>query len=163
MATKKNAITTLGIPLKKVKDLPKTVMTHMPFIMFRPHLHQHNGQEYIMMDYLYFYKNLEVTSPYEDGQYFDEMPANNLLLFKAESFDKTIKKMVIRNTYYFKSDLKTQDLRFQMEASQETIKAYNNSNPKNPIAGGNFIDPETGLPMFFTTDCVIVIPPVPPT
>lgn len=163
MAKKKDSIIPLGIPLKKVKDLPKSIMTHMPFIMFRPYLTEHNGNEYITMDFLYFYKNLEVTSSFNDGQYFDEMPPDNVLAFKAEAFDKGVNKMVVRNTYYFKSSLKTDRLLFRMVATEETINAYNQANPTNPIGGGSFIDNETGLPMFFTTDCEIVIPPVPPT
>lgn len=153
----------MGTPLKKVKDLPKSIMTHMPFVMFRPHLHEHNGKEYIIMDYLYFYKNLEVTSPYQDGEYFDEMPLNNLLAFNAECFDKSVKKMVIKNTYYFNANLKTDTLRFQMKASPQTIEAYNKANPNNPIGHEGYVDPETGLPMFFTDDCVIIIPPLPPS
>ncbi|OEK06296.1 hypothetical protein [Roseivirga misakiensis] len=161
--TDTNNIVPIGTPLKKVKDLPKSIITHMPFIMFRPFLKAHNGNEYITMDFLYFYKNLRVTSPFVDGQYFDELPEGNVLKFNAETFDKSIKNMVVKNTYYFKKDLKSNTLFFRMLASQETINAYNKANPKNPIGGGDFIDRDTGLPSFFTNDCEIGIPPVPPT
>lgn len=162
MTTKKNTLT-MGKPLKKIKDLPKSIITHMPFIMFRPHLKEHDGKEYMIMDYLYFYKNLIVTSPYQNGEYFDEMPVNNVLAFKAEAFDKKVKTRVIKNTYYFNVNFKTDTLGFKMDASEQTIQAYNKANPKNPLGGHEgYVHPVTGLPMFFTEECEIIIPPPPP-
>lgn len=161
MTTKSPQI--MGAPLKKLKDLPKSIITHKPFVIFRPHTTSHSGKEYAIMDYLYFYKNLEVTSPYQNGQYFDQMPADNILAFKAEAFNAKVKKMVICNTYYFNIELKTEMLGFQMETTEEVIQQYNAANPKNPIGQEGYIDPETGLPMFFTEKCDIIIPPVPPT
>ncbi len=152
---------TMGTPLKKLKDLPKKIMTHMPFVIFRPKTKMHNGKEYRIMDYLYFYKNLVVTSQYQDGHYFDEMPPANLLKFEAPAFNKKIKRMVISNTYYFSADIKETQLFFQMETTPEVINQYNKANPKNPIAQQGFVDPETGLPMFFDDECEIVIPPPP--
>ncbi len=154
---------TMGTPLKKLKDLPKSIITHKPFIIFRPYPKSHNGKEYAVMDYLYFYKNLVVTSPYQNGQYFDEMPAENLLAFKAEAFSKKVKKMVISNTYYFNVELKTEMLGFQMETTAEIIQEYNAANPKNPLGQEGYVHPDTGLPVFFTEQCDIIIPPVPPT
>ncbi|MBO3700341.1 hypothetical protein [Roseivirga sp. E12] len=154
---------TMGTPLKKLKDLPKKIMTHMPFVMFRPHIQMHNGKSYRIMDYLYFYKNLVVTSPYQDGQYFDEMPTDNLLKFEAVAFDKNIKRMVISNTYYFNTDITETQLFFQMQTTEEVIDQYNQANPNNPIAQQGYVDPETGIPMFFTDECEIVMPPPPPT
>ncbi|MFT7150124.1 MAG: hypothetical protein ACI82Q_001989 [Nonlabens sp.] len=152
---------TMGTPLKKLKDLPKSIMTHKPFVIFRPHLHKHEGRSYRIMDYLYFYKNLVVTSQYQDGHYFDEMPAANLLKFEAPAFNKKVKRMVISNTYYFNAEIPESRLFFQMETSEEVINAYNKANPKNPIAQKGYVDPETGLPMFFTKECEVVMPPPP--
>lgn len=152
---------TMGTPLKKLKDLPKSIITHKPFVIFRPSVKEHNGKTYRIMDYLYFYKNLVVTSPYQDGYYFDEMPAANLLKFEAPAFDKKIKRMVICNTYYFNVDIPESQLFFQMETTEAVINAYNEANPKNPIAQQGYVNPETGLPMFFTEECEIVMPPPP--
>ena len=151
----------MGKNLKKIKDLPKSIITHMPFVMFRPVTKERDGKEYMIMDYLYFYKNLVVSSPYQNQQYFDEMPANDSLSFEAEAFNKKVKTMVIRNTYYFNVDLETHKLGFRMHASQEVIAAYNQANPKNPIGKEGYIEPDSGLPMFFDEECIIVIPPIP--
>lgn len=149
----------MGKRLKRLKDLPKSIITHKPFVIFRPHLQEHEGKQYMIMDYLYFYKNLVVNSAYPDGTYFDEIPKDNLLSFQAEAFDNRVKKMVISNTYYLNIELKADELRFQMEASKQVIQAYNKANPKNPIGKGEYVHSDTGLPMFFHEQCVIVIPP----
>lgn len=154
---------TMGTPLKKLKDLPKSIMTHKPFVIFRPSVKEHNGKTYAIMDYLYFYKNLIVTSPYENEQYFDEMPADDQLSFEAVAFDKKVKRVVICNTYYFNVDLKNNKLLFKMNTTEAVINAYNKANPKNPIAQQGYVDPVTGLPMYFTEECEVVIPPLPPT
>lgn len=160
---KQSKPTTIGIPLKHVRDLPASIITHMPFIMFRPFPVEHSGNQYAVMDYLYFYHDLVVTSPYSDGEYFDVMPAGNLLAFTAESFDKKVGMTVIRNTYYFNVNLCTENLKFQMSITEAVKDAYNNANPNNPIGGEGFVNPETGLPMFFTHECEIIIPPTPPS
>ncbi len=151
----------MGTPLKKLKDLPKKIMTHMPFVIFRPSTKKHNGEEYRIMDFLYFYKNLVVTSQFQNEYFFDEMPADNILKFEAPAFDKQIKRMVISNTYYFNVKIPESQLLFKMEATLEVIKAYNKANPKNPIAHKGFVNPKTDLPMFFDDECDIVIPPPP--
>ena len=153
---------TMGVRLKKLKDMPFSIITHMPFVMFRPFTKSHDGKEYAIMDYLYFYQDLVVSSPYSDGQYFDEMPPNDLLSFTAESFNKKVGLTVIKNTYYFNTALTSKKLYFQMAITQEIIDKYNKANKKNPIASGEYVHPETGLPMFFTDECEIVIPPPPP-
>ncbi|OEK01998.1 hypothetical protein BFP97_10915 [Roseivirga sp. 4D4] len=154
---------TMGTPLKKLKDLPKKIMTHMPFVIFRPHVHNHEGKTYRIMDYLYFYKNLVVTSPYEDGHYFDEMPPGNVLNFEATAFDKGIKRMVISYTYYFSTDIEENKLLFKMDTTEQVINEYNQANPKNPIAQQGYVNPITGIPMYFTEECEVVMPPPPPT
>lgn len=154
---------TIGTPLNKLKDLPKSIITHKPFVIFRPYLQKHEGQQYAIMDYLYFYKNLMVSSPYKNGQYFDEMPAGDQLSFEAVAFNKKVKRMVVSNTYYFNVNLQSSKLLFKMNAAEGVIEKYNKANPKNPIGHQGFINPDTGLPMFFTEDCEIVIPPPPPT
>ena len=50
-----------------------------------------------------------------------------------------------------------------MYITEAVMDAYNAANPDNPIGGGNFVNPETGLPMFFTHECEIIIPPTPPS
>lgn len=149
----------LGKSLKKLKDLPKSIITHMPFVMFRPMTIEKDGKTYAIMDFLYFYQDLMVTSPFENGQYFDEMPQNDTLSFDAISFKKKVGLRVIRNTYYFNTDLTDKKLLFRMYATEKVLKKYNDAHPKNPIGLDGYVEPTDGLPMFFTADCEIVIPP----
>ncbi len=151
------------LPVRKIKQLPKDMITHMPFIIFKPMEVTIGGNKYVPMVFLYFSRNLSVVPDYPDGHTFDSMPTNNQLSFSA-TFDKSTKYTVLMNTYYFAPDLATNKLGFIMSMSQETVSEYNAANPNNPINGGFSSEAETIHPVqFINAECDVIIPPFPPS
>lgn len=154
------------LPVKKIKQLPGDMITHMPFIIFKPMEVQIGGKNYTPMVFLYFSRNLQIAPDYPDGYAFDSMPTDNQLSFSA-TFDKSVKYTVLKNTYYFATDLAKDRLAFIMKMSQDTVNKYNAANPTNPI-NGHFPtegeDSSTIHPVqFINAECDVIIPPFPPS
>jgi hypothetical protein len=152
----------MGYQLETFKDLPKDIITHMPFIIFSPKTISINGATYIPMHFLYFFKNLDVFSEknIENGHVFDKMPSNGTISFKG-NFKEEIGYSVIKNIYYFNEKLATETLRFKMNISEADKIKYNLANRDNRIKLDKVKNTtETTLkPEFLTVDCDIIIPP----
>lgn len=154
------------LPVKKIKQLPGELITHMPFVIFKPMEVEINGKKYMPMVFLYFSRNLEIQAAYPDNTAFDSMPNDNTLSFEA-SFNKSTKYTVLKNTYYFALGLATSKLGFKMNMSEETVNEYNQANSQNPIHGG-FSEETTEnkhakTVQFINAECDVIIPPFPPT
>lgn len=154
------------LPVKKIKQLPGEIITHMPFIIFKPMEVIINGNKYVPMVFLYFSRNLDILATYPDNTTFDSMPEDNVLSFSA-SFNKGTKYTVLKNTYYFAPDLATNKLGFMMSMTENTVNEYNKANPTNPIHGGFSEDgtenKHAKTVQFINAECDVIIPPFPPT
>ena len=162
MKTEKIPKIPMGYEMETFKDLPKDVITHMPFIIFAPNRPVIGGEVYVPMHFLYIFKNLNVFSQdgYENGHVFDEMPPNSTLTFKS-NFKEEVGYSVIRTTYYFNVKLGRETLKFKMNISESDKVKYNLANRDNrlPLANGVSM---AFTPEFFTEECDVNIPP-PPT
>tara|TARA_R110001599_G_scaffold293529_2_gene497402 strand:+ start:1281 stop:1772 length:492 start_codon:yes stop_codon:yes gene_type:complete len=152
----------MGYEMETFRDLPKDVITHMPFIIFAPNRPIIDGEEYVPMHFLYIFKNLDVFSQdgYENGHVFDEMPSNSTLTFKSD-FKEDVGYSVIRSIYYFNVKLGLKTLKFKMNISESDKVKYNLANRDNrlPLASDSSF---ALMPEFFTAECDTTIPP-PPT
>ncbi|WP_323757522.1 hypothetical protein [Roseivirga sp.] len=149
----------MGYEMETFRDLPKDVITHMPFIIFAPKRPVIAGEVYVPMHFLYIFKNLDVFSEegYKNGHVFDQMPPNSTLSFKS-NFKEDVGYSVIRATYYFNVNLGRETLKFKMNISESDKIKYNLANRDNRLAltGNSSLE---FMPEFFTEECDVNIPP----
>ena len=149
----------MGYELELLRDLPKDMITHMPFIIFTPNRPVIGNEVYIPMHFVYLSKNLNVFSQdgIDNGHVFDKMPPNNTLTFKS-NFEENVGYSVIRNTYYFNVKLALKTIKFKMNLSESDKIKYNLANRDNRLPlhknSGVFECIE-----FFTEECDGTIPP----
>ncbi|PIQ49874.1 MAG: hypothetical protein COW03_02510 [Cytophagales bacterium CG12_big_fil_rev_8_21_14_0_65_40_12] len=149
----------MGYSMETFKDMPKDIITHMPFIMFAPKTVVIQDKEYIPMHFLYFFKNLDISNKngIENGHVFDEMPKDSTLTFEGV-FKENVGYSVIRQVYYFNRQLSSSELSFKMNISESDKVKYNLANRDNRIKLKPNLQTTFG-PEFLTEDCVIIIPP----